>query len=77
MRCDYTTQRFQVFVRDLQESFWDDFQGRTREALKNLLEADSQQQMVYYLELKWHERARPEQPRAGRIFATASTSGTT
>jgi hypothetical protein len=32
MRVKNTTQRFQVFVRDLQESFWGDFQGRTRES---------------------------------------------
>jgi hypothetical protein len=50
------TQRFQGFVRDLQESFWGDFQERTREALKKLLEADAQKQMADYLGLKWHER---------------------
>ncbi len=46
MRVKNTTQRFQVFVRDLQESFWGDFQGRTREMLKKLLETDAQQQMA-------------------------------
>ena len=59
MRVKNTTQRFQVFVRDLQESFWGDFQGRTRETLKKLLESDAEQQMAEYLGLKWHERARP------------------
>lgn len=59
MRVKNTTQRFQVFVRDLQESFWGDFQGQTREMLKKLLEADAEQQMADYLGLKWHERARP------------------
>ncbi len=63
MRVKNTTQRFQVFVRDLQDSFWGDFQGRTREALKRLLETDSEQQMADYLGLKWHERAKEEQPR--------------
>ena len=63
MRVKNTTQRFQVFVRDLQESFWGDFQGRTREALKKLLEADAEQQMADYLGLNWHERAREERPR--------------
>jgi putative transposase len=58
MRVKNSTQRFQVFVRDLQESFWGDFQGQTREMLKKLLEADAQQQMANYLGLKWHERAR-------------------
>jgi putative transposase len=59
MRVKNSTQRFQVFVRDLQESFWGDFQGQTREMLKKLLEADAEQPMADYLGLKWHERARP------------------
>jgi putative transposase len=57
MRVKNNTQRFEVFVRDLQESFWGDFQGRTREMLKKLLESDAEQQMADYLGLKWHERA--------------------
>ena len=61
MRVKNTTQRFEVFVRDLQESFWGDFQGRTREMLKKLLETDAEQQMADYLGLKWHERAKPAQ----------------
>src|SRR5262250_1853816 len=61
MRVKNTTQRFQVFVRDLQESFWGDFQGKTREMLKKLLESDAEQQMADYLGLKWHERAKPAQ----------------
>ena len=63
MRVKNSTQRFAVFVQNLQESFWGDFQGRTREALQKLLEADSEQQMAEYLGLKWHERA----TEAGRI----------
>jgi putative transposase len=59
MRVKNSTQRFEVFVRDLQESFWGDFQGRTREMLKKLLESDAEQQMADYLGLKWHERAKP------------------
>lgn len=59
MRVKNTTQRFQAFVQEVQESFWGDFQGRTREALKKLLEADAEQQMADYLGLKWHERAAP------------------
>ncbi len=59
MRVKNNTQRFQMFVQDLQESFWGDFQGRTREVLKKLLETDAEQQMAEYLGLKWHERARP------------------
>jgi putative transposase len=64
MRVKNTTPRFQAFVQDVQESFWGDFQGRTRETLRKLLEADSEQQMAEYLGLKWHERAGGE---AGRI----------
>lgn len=42
MRIKNNTHRFEAFVRDVQESFWGDFQGRTRQALKELLEKDSQ-----------------------------------
>ncbi|GEM_PF-3695344 len=59
MRAQSTTQRFEVFAQDLQESFWDDLQGRSREVLKKLVEADAEQQMADYLGLKWHERAKP------------------
>jgi putative transposase len=61
MRVKNTTQRFQVFVRDLQESFWGDFQGNTREVLKRMLETDAEQQMSEYLGLRWHERAAREE----------------
>jgi transposase-like protein len=64
MRIKNNTQRFEVFVRERQESFRGDFQGRTRETLQRLLEADSEQQMAEYLGLKWYERAAQE---AGRI----------
>jgi putative transposase len=64
MRVKNSTQRFEAFVQDLQESFWGDFQGRTRETLQKLLEADSEQQMAEHLGLKWHERAAGE---GGRI----------
>jgi hypothetical protein len=43
MRVKNTTQRFQAFVQNLQESFWGDFQGKTREVLKKLLESDAEQ----------------------------------
>jgi hypothetical protein len=59
MRVKNTTERFQVFVQDLQESFWGDFQGRTREVLKKLLESDAEQQMADYLGLRWHQRTPP------------------
>ena len=64
MRIQINTQRFESFVRDLQESFWGDFQGRTRETLQQMLQADSEQQMEDFLGLKWHERPAGE---AGRI----------
>ena len=35
MRIKNDTQRFEVFVRGMQESFWGDFQGRTRETLRS------------------------------------------
>ena len=63
MRVKNTTQRFEVFVRDLQESFWGDFHGKTREVLKRLLETDAEQRMSEYLGLQWHERA----PRDERV----------
>ena len=63
MRIKSNTQRFQVFVQNLQESFWGDFQGQTRQRLKELLEKDAQEQMAEYLGLKWHERASEHQPR--------------
>src|SRR5260370_11246466 len=59
MRVKNTTQRFQVFVQDLQESFWGDFQGQTREMLKKVVEVDAEQERADYLGLKGHERARP------------------
>jgi putative transposase len=61
MRVKNITQRFEGFVQDLQESFWGDFQGRTQELLKKLLESDAEQQMSEYLGLRWHERASPAQ----------------
>jgi transposase-like protein len=62
MRVKNITQRFEAFVQNLQESFWGDFQGQTRQRLKDLLEKDAEQQMAEYLGLRWHERA-GEQPR--------------
>src|SRR6202049_4010107 len=59
MRIHYTTEHFRGFVQDLQESFWGDFQGQTRQALKELLEKDAEQQMADHLGLKWHERSKP------------------
>ena len=61
MPVNNTTQRFQVFVRDRQESFGGHFQGRTREMLKKLWETDAEQQMADYLGWQWPERTPPAQ----------------
>ncbi len=63
MRVKNITQRFEAFVENLQESFWGDFQGQTRQRLKELLEKDAEQQMAEYLGLKWYERGSEEKPR--------------
>jgi putative transposase len=63
MRVKNITARFEAFVQNLQESFWGDFQGQTRQRLKELLEKDAEQQMAEYLGLKWHERT----PAAERV----------
>lgn len=63
MRRNYNTEQFQGFVRNLQESFWGDFQGKTRRTLEELLAADSEQQMEEYLGLKWYERAGEDEER--------------
>lgn len=63
MRVKNITQRFQAFVRDLQESFWGDFQGQMQRRLKEVLEKDAEQQMAEYLGLKWHQRGNQEKPR--------------
>lgn len=63
MHRDYNTEHFQAFVQDLQASFWGDVQGRTRQTMKELMEADSQEQMAEYLGLKPRERAPEGQER--------------
>jgi hypothetical protein len=57
MRVKNTTQRFEVFVQEMQESIGGGFRGRTRETLQKLLESDSEQQTAEHLALKWHKRA--------------------
>lgn len=56
MRRDFSTEQFQHFVQDLQESFWGNVQERTRKVVEDMMRADSEQQMEEYLGLKWHER---------------------
>jgi hypothetical protein len=63
MRVKNITQRFEGFVQNLQESFGGDFQGQTRQRLKEVLEKDAQQQMAEYLGLQWHEPASEQEPR--------------
>jgi len=48
----------------MQDSFWGDLQGRTRETLQKVLEAGSEQQMAEHVGLQWYERPAGE---AGRI----------
>ena len=57
MRTDYSTERFQGFLREMKESFWGELQGKVRDTLKHWLEADSEQRMEEYLGLRWYERA--------------------
>ena len=57
------TEQFLHFVADLKESFWGDLYGKTRQAWKQALEADSEAAMAGYLGLNRYERERPEQPR--------------
>lgn len=52
-----STEQFQVFLEDWRESFWGVVQGKVRETLKKLLEADSEQRREEYRGLKWYERA--------------------
>jgi len=63
-RRDYSTEEFGSFLRNLKESFWGDMQGQVKRTVKELLEADSEQQMEQYLGLKWYERAEEGQGRA-------------
>jgi transposase-like protein len=61
---DYSTERFEGFLRDVKESFWGEMQGQVKRTVKELLEADSEQQREQYLGLKWYERAEEGQGRA-------------
>jgi len=63
MRIDYSTERFQSFLQEMKESFWGDLQGQVKQALKDMLEVDSEQRMQEYLGLKWYERGSEEEPR--------------
>ncbi|HEV2176443.1 MAG TPA: hypothetical protein VGW33_04470 [Terriglobia bacterium] len=49
MRKDFSTEQFGHFVKELQESFWGDFQGQARRVLEAVLKAGSEQQREQYL----------------------------
>ena len=63
MRIDYSTERFQSFLQDMKESFWGDLQGQVQQAVKEMLEVDSEQRMEEYLGLRWYERAGGDEER--------------
>ena len=50
------TEQFQHFVSNLQESFWGDLNGRTREAWKKFFEADSERQRDRFAVVDAYER---------------------
>ena len=50
------TEQFQHFVSSLQESFWGDLNGRTREAWKKFFEADSERQRDRFAVVEAYER---------------------
>ena len=57
------TEQFQHFVKDLQESFWGDVYGKTKQLWKQLMEEDSEASMARYLGLSLYERGSEERPR--------------
>ena len=63
MRTDYSTERFEGFLRDMKESFWGDLQGQVQQTVKEMLEVDSEQRMEEYLGLRWYERPEGEEER--------------
>ena len=84
MRVKNTTARFQAFVQNLQESFWGEFQGRTQQVLKKLLESDAELQMAEYLGLKCPctlaepgQRKLPQTEFSGVFSVRASTGSKT
>ena len=50
------TEQFQHFVSNLQESFWGDLNGRTREAWQKFFEADSERQRDRFAVVDAYER---------------------
>src|SRR6266571_2013200 len=68
------SEQFQHFVKDLQESFWGDLNGRAQAAMKALLEEQSRQARERYLcREAYQRRAEPGEYRNGyyeRDFVT-------
>ena len=58
MRHDYSTEQFAVYKQEAVEEFWGQVRWRTQHALRQLLEADSEQQMADYLGFRWYEHSR-------------------
>src|ERR1044071_4282443 len=56
MKLAPATEQFQHFVSNLQESFWGDLNGRTREAWKKFFEADSERQRDRFAVVDAYER---------------------
>jgi len=50
------TEQFQHFVEELKESFWGDVYDKGKQAVKELLEADSERQRARYLMTERYER---------------------
>jgi hypothetical protein len=50
------TEHFQHFVQQLKESFWGDVYDKGKQAVKELLEADSERQRQRYLMTEPYER---------------------
>jgi transposase-like protein len=63
MRHDYNTEQFQAFREELRESVWGQIRWKTQHMLRQVLEADSQQQMAEYLGLARYERSEEPEER--------------
>ncbi len=53
------TEQFQHFVRELQESFWGDVYGQTRQAWKRFWDQQSLRERDSYMQTGWHDRVDP------------------
>jgi putative transposase len=53
------TEQFQHFLEDLQESFWGDLYGKTRQAWKRYWDGQSMRERDSYMRSGWHERVEP------------------